>query len=108
MFGRFLGIRAFSTTQMVLGKKKGKTDTVLVLCKSIASDFMMQGKRTKLGDKLELLAFDPIVQKTVLFKEAKKVKTLRSDGNDKVWWLQQTKVEYPEHFNVDGDNAKVN
>ena len=79
-----LSVRRFGTTTVFL-KKKLKSDTTLVSLKSVVSDSRMQGRRHRLGDKLETLAFDPIVRKEVLFREDKKVKTFGSTKYLK-WW----------------------
>lgn len=71
----------------------------MVWLQSTVSRYKMQGKRPRLGDKLETLAFDPECQKTVLFKEVKKIKTLSGDKNEP--WMNHTKVKYPDYFNVD-------
>ena len=67
------------------------------------SDFKKQGRRNRLGDKLETMDFDPLVQKRVLFKEVKKIKTLSVPTNQKYpeWLKHPTKVSYPKYFNVD-------
>ena len=91
--------RYFSTTANVLAKK-AKGDTTLVQLKSTVSDFTLQGRRSRLGDKLETMAFDPQVQRTVLFREAKKIKTLSVVGKkEKAWNFPQEPV-YPPNFNV--------
>ena len=91
--------RYFSTTTNLLAKK-AKGDTTLVQLKSTVSDFTMQGRRARLGDKLETMGFDPLVQKTVLFREAKKIKTLSVVGKkEKAWNFPQEPV-YPPSFNV--------
>ena len=95
--------RCFSTTN-VLGKRKVKGDTTLVQLKSTVSDFTMQGRRARLGDKLETLGFDPKVQMTVLFKEAKKIKTLSVVGKEpKEWNFPQDPI-YPPDFNVPSES----
>ena len=103
MFRSVLGSngRCFSTSNALWKTKKGpKGDTTLVQLKSSVSDFTMQGRRARLGDKLETLAFDPKVQMTVLFKEAKKIKTLSVVGKKaKEWNFPQDPV-YPPDFNV--------
>jgi ribosomal protein L33 len=62
--------------------KKGKT--VLVAVKSTASSNYMLMLRDKLAEKYEFIRYDPIVQQNVLYKEAKKIKTIgkSSKGED--------------------------
>ena len=49
---------------------------------------------------METMAFDPIVQQEVLFREDKKIKTF--EGTERLeWWHQPDEVKYPEHFKVD-------
>ena len=93
--------RQLSTTSMAFAK----SDITLVTIKSTVSDFSKQGRRNRLGDKLETIDFDPYVQKRVLFKEVKKVKTLslpdRPSKKFPGWLKTPTKVSYPPYFNVD-------
>lgn len=57
--------------------KGGKT--VMVLLQSLAgTGHRLIQLRPKVGDKLEKIAFDPYVQKRVLYKEVKKIRTLKS------------------------------
>ncbi len=58
--------------------KKGRT--LLVLVKSTASRHTMLMLRDKLTDKYEFLRFDPLVEQNVLYKEAKKLKTIDKPG----------------------------
>ncbi len=98
MFGTVAAVRTLSTTVPL---SKAKTNTLLVLCRSTVTSFGMQLRRPKTADKLEFMAFDPIVQQEVLFKEEKKVKTLRCKPKEaNQWWMQPTVIEYPEHFDV--------
>ena len=54
--------------------KKGKT--LLVQCKSTASRHTMFMLRDKMADRYEFVHYDPLIDRTVLFKEAKKMKTI--------------------------------
>ena len=55
---------------------KKKSDHILVDCKSFVTDFNVQRIRPRLDDKLEFLCWDPLVQRTVLFKETKKIRSI--------------------------------
>ena len=102
MFRCLQHTRQFSTTMVA---SKPKSDITLVQIQSTVSEFKKQARRNRLGDKLETMDFDPFVQKRVLFKEVKKVKTLSvpSDAKTKYpeWLKYPTKVSYPRYFNVD-------
>jgi hypothetical protein len=50
-------------------KKKVKSDFILVKCFSVVTQFKRNMIRPRLADKLEFMAFDPMVQKYALFKE---------------------------------------
>ena len=93
--------RHLSTTLVRCAQGKGpRGDVSLVLLQSTVSKYTMQGRRSRLGEKLETLAFDPLVQKKVLFKESKRVKTMSASKKDG-WWMYPQEVEYPEYFQVD-------
>lgn len=83
-------------TQANRSKKKG--DIQLVMLKSSVSEYKTQGRRSRLGEKVETMMFDPFVQQKVLFREVKKVKTINSSEN--VFWNKPQIIEYPEHFKV--------
>lgn len=59
---------------LINSSKKGKT--LLVQCKSTASRHFMFMLRDKLVDRYEFVHYDPLIDKTVLFKEVKKMKTI--------------------------------
>ena len=92
--------RHLSTTLMTCAKKTVRGDITLVSLQSTVSNYTMQGRRQRLGDKLETLAFDPMVQKKVLFREIKKIKTMNSSTKDG-FWMHPSEIEYPEYFKVD-------
>uniref|UniRef100_A0A0B6ZCJ7 Large ribosomal subunit protein bL33m n=1 Tax=Arion vulgaris TaxID=1028688 RepID=A0A0B6ZCJ7_9EUPU len=53
--------------------------TVVVMLQSLAGTGQkIFRQRPKIGDKLEFLYYDQFVRQTVLFREVKKMKTLRS------------------------------
>jgi hypothetical protein len=54
--------------------KKGKT--LLVMVKSTASNHTMLMLRDKGVDKYEFVRFDPLIERNVIYKEVKKLRTL--------------------------------
>jgi len=59
---------------------KGKY--VVVLLRSLAgSGHKHIVKRPRLSDPVEMIKFDPLVQQQVLYREEKKIKTLKSKWN---------------------------
>ncbi len=53
-------------------------NTVMVLMKSLASEYTMVGFRPKTSSsRKEMIAFDPNVNQNVLFREARKIRTLK-------------------------------
>lgn len=54
--------------------KKGKT--LLVIVKSTASRHKMLMLRDKLNDKYEFVHMDPLIEQNVIYKEAKKMRTI--------------------------------
>ena len=59
--------------------KKAKADRVIVLCKSVATGHGRQKARPRLGDKLEFIDWDPTINKEVLYREDKKIRSLRDE-----------------------------
>jgi large subunit ribosomal protein L33 len=57
-----------------LAIKKGKT--LLVMVKSTASNHTMLMLRDKGVDKYEFVRFDPFIERNVIYKETKKLRTL--------------------------------
>jgi len=57
---------------------KAKADRIVVLCKSIASGHGRMQIRPRLGEKVEFVDFDPWIQRVVLYKEDKKVRSVRT------------------------------
>ncbi len=76
--------------------KKPKSDFVLVDCKSFVTDFSIQRVRPRMGDKLEFMCWDPLVQQEVLFKESKKVRTLPAVRPHHPGWDRLQIVHDPE------------
>ncbi len=61
-------------TLVNLSAKKGKT--LLVQCKSTASRHVMFMLRDKAVERYEFIHQDPLIDRTVLYKEVKKMKTI--------------------------------
>ncbi|GFR30997.1 hypothetical protein TNCT_393781 [Trichonephila clavata] len=57
---------------------KAKSTHILVLMKSVITKHTFPAKRARQGDKLEMLKFDPFVQKEVLYRELKKIGSVKS------------------------------
>jgi len=57
--------------------KKAKADRIVVSCRSVVSGHMRMKARGRLADKLEFIDIDPIVRREVLYKEDKKVRSIR-------------------------------
>lgn len=70
--------------------KKAKADRVVVLCKSVATGHGRQKARQRLSDKLEFLDFDPLIQREVLYREEKKIRSIRDKDVEKVTRLRLT------------------
>jgi len=62
---------------LALHAKKAKADRIVVLCKSVVSGHGRMKARPRLGDKLEFLELDPVVRQEVLYKEEKKIRSIR-------------------------------
>ncbi|XP_044005237.1 39S ribosomal protein L33, mitochondrial [Aphidius gifuensis] len=62
---------------LVLLAKKTKTKNILVMVQSMVSGHCMNRIRERLGDKLEFIGFDPHVQANVLYREKKKLRSLK-------------------------------
>lgn len=56
---------------------KAKSKFILVLLESIVSKHKVVQKRARLDDKIELWKFDPYIQRFSIYKEIKKVKSLK-------------------------------
>ncbi len=62
----------------LLQAKKAKADRIVVLCMSLAGTGHSRMKaRSRLGDKIEYVDFDPIVGQEVLYREERKVRSIR-------------------------------
>ncbi|CAF1037128.1 unnamed protein product [Brachionus calyciflorus] len=61
--------------------KKGRT--LLVMVKSTASNHTMLMLRDKAVEKYEFIRFDPLIERHVIYKETKKLRTIdKSSGGD--------------------------
>jgi len=56
---------------------KSKADRVVVLCTSVATGHGRMKIRPRLADKLEFVDLDPTIQRPVLYKEDRKVRSVR-------------------------------
>ena len=84
--------RTFTTGKTLF--KKPKADVVLVSCKSVVSGHFRPMRRARLGDKVEFLAFDPWIQKEVIYREEKKIQSVREDPDK--WYGQPSVLNTPE------------
>ena len=84
--------RTFVTGRPLLAKK-AKADVILVACKSVVSGHFRPMRRARLGDKIEFLAFDPWVQKEVIYKEVEKIKSVREDPDE--WYGKPSELKVP-------------
>ena len=66
----------FSLTAAALAKKS-KADRIIVLCKSAATGHGRVKARQRLSDKLEFIDWDPLICQEVLYREDKKVRSIR-------------------------------
>ena len=57
--------------------KKAKADRMVVICKSVVSGHMRMKARPRLSEKLEFIDIDPVVRQVVLYREDKKVRSIR-------------------------------
>ena len=91
------------STGNILCAKKPKADVVLVGCKSVVSGHFRHMRRARLGDKVEFLAFDPWIQKEVIYREDKKIKSVRDDPEN--WYAQPSELKTPDFDEV--KNSKL-
>ena len=61
--------------------KKGKAELTVVRCQSVVSGYQIDKIRPRLAEKLEFVAFDPLVQKSALYKEKQKVRSVPPLGH---------------------------
>lgn len=61
---------------------KQKARTLAVLVKSTASSHSMVMLRDRMVDKYEFIRFDPLIERNVIYREVKKIKTIGKKGDD--------------------------
>ncbi|XP_053608568.1 large ribosomal subunit protein bL33m [Plodia interpunctella] len=58
--------------------KKAKSKMIMVLMESVVSGHKFIAIRERLADKMELLRFDPYIRCESLYKERKKIRSIKS------------------------------
>ncbi|KAF9420105.1 hypothetical protein HW555_003518 [Spodoptera exigua] len=58
--------------------KKAKSKLIMVLMESVVSGHQTTMIRERLADKLEFIRFDPYIQQESLYKERKKIRSIKS------------------------------
>lgn len=61
-------------TQVLL--KKAKSKNIMVLMESVVSGHQFNMIRERLAEKIEVLKFDPYIQRISLYKERKKIRSV--------------------------------
>lgn len=61
----------------VLLRAKVKSKNVLVMCESIASGHRINLLRERTADKMEFIRYDPLINQDSLYKEIKKIKSVK-------------------------------
>lgn len=56
--------------------KKAKSKNIMVLMESVVSGHQFNTIRERLAEKLEMVRFDPYIQKESVYRERKKVRSL--------------------------------
>jgi len=64
--------------------KKAKADRVVVLCRSLVSQHFRLKARSRLSDKLEFIDIDPVVKREVVYREEKKIRSIRDHQIEKI------------------------
>ena len=72
-----------SLTGAQLASKSGKQEYILVKCLSLASGYRVDKIRKRLDDKLEFVSWDPTVEQDVLYREEKKLKSVKTPLNNR-------------------------
>ncbi|XP_034832727.1 large ribosomal subunit protein bL33m [Maniola hyperantus] len=57
--------------------KKAKSKNIMVMMESIVSGHRFNKIRERLADKLELICFDPFIQRDSIYKEKKKIRSIK-------------------------------
>jgi len=79
----------FSVSALCLAKK-AKADRIVVICKSVATGHGRMKARQRLSDKLEFIDWDPTINQEVLYKEEKKVRSIRDNQIFRITKLKQS------------------
>ena len=79
----------FSLSTLSLAKKT-KADRLVVLCNSVASGHGRVKARQRLGEKLEFIDWDPLIERAVLYREDKKVRSIRDKNIVQISRLRYT------------------
>ncbi|XP_041981505.1 39S ribosomal protein L33, mitochondrial [Aricia agestis] len=58
--------------------KKAKSKSIMVMMESVVSGHRINLIRERLADKLEVIRFDPFIQQESLYKEKKKIRSMKS------------------------------
>ncbi|XP_063538264.1 large ribosomal subunit protein bL33m [Cydia strobilella] len=58
--------------------KKAKSKNIMVLMESMVSGHKFNAIRERLADKLELIRFDPYIRQQSVYKERKKIRSIKS------------------------------
>ncbi|XP_073998077.1 mitochondrial ribosomal protein L33 [Rhodnius prolixus] len=61
----------------VLLKKKAKSKFIMVLMESLVSGHQFNWIRERLADKAEMVRFDPYIQQESVYKEKKKIRSMK-------------------------------
>lgn len=62
--------------QLTVANLAKKARTLLVVVKSTASNHYMIMLRDKMADKYEFIRYDPLIERNVIYRETKKLKTV--------------------------------
>ncbi|XP_030035543.1 39S ribosomal protein L33, mitochondrial [Manduca sexta] len=65
--------------------KKAKSKYIMVLMESVASGHHQMRIRERLADKLEFVRFDPYIQQESLYRERKKIRSMKSTWTPKTY-----------------------
>ncbi|XP_023941670.1 39S ribosomal protein L33, mitochondrial [Bicyclus anynana] len=57
--------------------KKTKSKKIMVMMESVVSGHNFNYIRERLADKLELIRFDPFIQRESVYKEKKKIRSIK-------------------------------
>jgi len=81
---RLTSVFGFVQTAATLasGQSKAKGEYILVQCHSVATGYQVNKIRPRLDEKAEFVSWDPLVQREVLYREHKKIKTVKPSRQD--------------------------